>query len=29
MDTIERMVWGKRSPKDRVILQIIQVFTLT
>ncbi len=29
MDTHERRVWGEKSPKDRVTLQIILVFTLT
>jgi hypothetical protein len=28
MDTPERRVWGERRPKDRVILQVILVFTL-
>jgi hypothetical protein len=29
MDTPERRVWGESRPKDRVIVQIILVFTLT
>jgi hypothetical protein len=29
MDTPKRRVWGERRPKDKVILQIILVFTLT
>jgi hypothetical protein len=29
MDTLEKKVWGVRRPKDKVILQIILVFTLT
>jgi hypothetical protein len=29
MDTLERKFWGERRPKDRVILQIILVFTFT
>jgi hypothetical protein len=29
MDAPERRVWGERSPKGRVSLQIILVFTLT
>jgi len=28
MDTLERKVWGERRPKNRVILQLILVFTL-
>jgi hypothetical protein len=29
MDTPKRRVWGERRPNDKVILQIILVFTLT
>jgi hypothetical protein len=29
MNTPERRVWGESSPKDRVTLQTILVFTLT
>ncbi len=29
MDTLKRRVWGERRPKDKVILQVILVFTLT
>jgi hypothetical protein len=29
MDTLERMVWGERRPKDRLALQIILIFTFT
>jgi hypothetical protein len=29
MDTTEIRVWGGRTPKDRVTLRIILVFTLT
>jgi hypothetical protein len=29
MDNHKRRVWGEKRPKDKVILQIILVFTLT